>query len=47
MNGRLKDLTRCRDGQWLITIATPEDFSKMYDELSDKDISIEIKEAKK
>lgn len=47
MLGRLKDLTRSRDGQWLITISTPENFSQMFDELSDKEVSIEIKQARK
>lgn len=48
MIGRLKDLTRSRDGkEWLVTFSTPENFSDMYDELADKDISIEIKQAHK
>ena len=47
MIGRLKDLTRSRDGQWLITLSTPENFSDTYDELSDKDVSFDIKAAKR
>lgn len=44
MNGRLKDMTRSRDGkEWVITFSTPENFSEMYDELSGKEVSIEIK----
>ena len=47
MIGKLKDLTRSRDGKWLLTISTPEDFSDLYDALSDKEVSFEIKEARK
>lgn len=47
MIGKLKDLTRSRDGKWVISFATPEDFSAMFDELADKDISIEIKPVRK
>ena len=47
MIGRLKDLTKSRDGRWLITLSTPEDFSEAYDSLADKDVSFEIKEARK
>ena len=46
MTGTLKDLTRSRDGRWLITISTPEDFSVVYDELANKDVAFEIKPAK-
>lgn len=47
MIGKLKDLTRSRDGQWIISFSTPENFSQMFDELADKDVSIEIKQAHK
>ena len=47
MIGKLKDLTRSRDGQWLITLSTPENLSELYDSLTDKDISFEIKQARK
>lgn len=47
MIGRLKDLTRSRDGQWVISFSTPENFSAAFDELSGKDIDIEIKQARK
>lgn len=47
MIGRLKDLTRSRDGQWLVTISTPENFSALFDDLADKDIRFEIKQARK
>ena len=48
MNGRLKDMTRSRDGkEWIITFSTPENFSETYDELSGKEVSIEIKAVSK
>ena len=47
MNGKLTDLAKSRDGQWLITISTPEDFSIMFDELSGKEVSVEIKAVNK
>lgn len=47
MIGKLRDLTKSRDGQWLITIATPENLSDLYDALSEKEISFELKEARK
>lgn len=47
MIGRLKDMTRSRDGQWIISFSTPENFSEVFDSLTDKEVCIEIKEAKK
>ena len=47
MIGRLKELTRSRDGNWNITIATPEDFSQQFDELSGQDVTVEIKRRSK
>ena len=48
MIGRLKDMTRSRDGkEWIITFSTPENFSDMYDTLADKPVSVEIKQAHK
>lgn len=43
MIGRLKDMTRSRDGQWIISFSTPEDFSEAFDELANKDVVVEIK----
>ena len=43
MIGKLKDLAKSRDGQWLVTISTPDDVSSLYDELSEKEICFEIK----
>jgi len=48
MIGKLKDMTRSRDGkEWIITFSTPENFSEKYDELADKEVSVEIKQARK
>lgn len=47
MNGKLRDLTVNRDGTQNITITVPEDFTKSYDALKDKDVTIEIKKASK
>ena len=47
MIGKLKDLTKSRDGQWIITLTTPEDVSVMFDDLADKEVTFEIKQARK
>lgn len=48
MIGKLKDINRSRDGrEWIITFSTPENFSQMFDELDGKEVSIEIKQARK
>lgn len=47
MNGRLKDLTVNRDGTQNVTVTVDCDFSKAFDALKDKDLSIEIKKAQK
>ena len=47
MNGRLRDIAKSRSGDWIITFSTPEDFSATFDELADKEVSVEIKQAKK
>ena len=47
MLGRLKDLTINRDGSQNITITVQSDFREMFDELSEKDIDIEIKKHSK
>lgn len=47
MIGKLKDMTRSRDGKWVISFSTPDDFSEAFDELADKDVSIEIKQVRK
>ena len=47
MTGRLKDLTVNRDGTQNITVTVTADFSKTFDALKDKDVSVEIKKATK
>lgn len=47
MTGKLKDLTINRDGTQNITITVQADFRDMFDELSDKEIDIEIKKHSK
>lgn len=47
MKGRLKDFTVNRDGTQNITVTVDGDFSKTFDALKDKDVSIEIKKASK
>ena len=47
MTGRLKDLTVNRDGTQNVTVTVTSDFTKTYDALKDKDISVEIKAASK
>lgn len=47
MIGKLKDLTINRDGTQNITIAVEGDFREMFDELTGKDIDIEIKQHSK
>lgn len=43
MIGHLKDMMKSRDGGWVISFSTPEDFRERFDELADKEVSIEIK----
>ena len=47
MTGRLKDLTVNRDGTQNVTVTVACDFTKAFDQLKDKDISVEIKKAGK
>ena len=47
MTGRLKDLTVNRDGTQNVTVTVACDFSKAFDDLKDKELSIEIKKAGK
>ena len=44
MIGRLKDLFRGRDGDWILSISTPTDPREMFDQLSDKQVNVEIKQ---
>ena len=43
MIAKLKDMVRSRDGQWVISFSTPENFSEAFDELVDKTVTVEIK----
>lgn len=43
MIGRLKDLYRNRDGEWVISFSTPEDFREEFDSLANKEVKVEIK----
>lgn len=47
MTGNLKDLTVNRDGTQNITVTVAADFSKEFDALKDKPVSVEIKKASK
>lgn len=47
MTGKLRDLTVNRDGTQNVTVTVSCDFSKTFDALKDKEISIEIKKAGK
>lgn len=43
MTGKLSGLTLNRDGTQNITVTVNEDFSQEYDELKDKDVTVDIK----
>lgn len=43
MIGKLKDLTKDREGQWVVSFTTPTDFRETFDELYGKDITVDIK----
>lgn len=47
MTGKLRDLTVNRDGTQNVTVTVSCDFSKTFDELKDKEVSVEIKKAGK
>ena len=47
MTGRLRDLTVNRDGSQNVTVTVSCDFSKTFDALKDKEITVEIKKAAK
>ena len=47
MTGRLKDLTVNRDGTQNVTVTVACDFTNAYDQLKDKDVSVEIRKAGK
>ena len=47
MIARLRDMMKTRDGKWIISIVTPEDFTEEFDDLKDKDVNVTIKKAGK
>lgn len=47
MIGKLKDLFRGRDGEWVLSISTSSDPREMFDSLFGKDINVEIKQLRK
>ena len=47
MIGKLKDMTRSRDGEWVISFSTPEDFSEQFDELMSHEVTVEIRKHSK
>lgn len=47
MIAKLRDMMKTRDGKWIISIVTPEDFTEEFDDLKDKDVNVTIKKAGK
>jgi hypothetical protein len=47
MTGKLRDLTVNRDGTQNVTVTVTSDFTKTYDELKGKEVSVEIRKAAK
>ena len=43
MIGKLAGMLKNRDGEWVISFSTPEDFREEYDALDGKEIRVEIK----
>jgi hypothetical protein len=47
MTGRLRDLTVNRDGSQNVTVTVTSDFTKTFDALKDKEITVDIRKASK
>lgn len=47
MIGRLKDLMRTRDGEWLVSFTTRVDPRPLFDKFTDQEVNVEIKKASK
>jgi hypothetical protein len=47
MIGKLKDLMKTRDGDWLVSFTTRVDPRPLFDEFTGKDVNVEIKKASK
>lgn len=45
MNGRLRDLMRLAGGEWVVSFTTRADPGRIFDQLRDHEISVEIKKA--
>ena len=45
MTGKLTNLRRLFGGEWEVTFSTREDFSKVYDDLKDNPVNVEVKKA--
>lgn len=45
MVGKLKDLLRLSGGEWLVSFTTRENPGKLFDQLKEKDVAVEIKKA--
>lgn len=43
MIGKLRDMSRSRDGEWIISFSTPEDFREEFDKLAEGEVKVEIK----
>lgn len=43
MNGRLKEMVRSLDGNWVVSFVTSFDFREKFDQLKDAELDIEIK----
>ena len=47
MIGKLENLYKNRDGEWVISFSTPEDFREEFDRLAETEVRVEIKKASK
>ena len=47
ITGELKDLMRGRNGEWIASFSTRSDITELFDDLSGKEVSIEIKKHSK
>lgn len=47
MKARFREIIPLRDGEWLVSLITPENPGKLFDKLREKLLNVEIKEASK
>ena len=45
MTGKLKDLMRLAGGEWVISFTTRNDPRKLFDQLNDAEVDVEIKKS--